>query len=175
VHIAERQRSSSSMSSGEREMGVVNVSKECKDGWKGVLVRAKNDHFRSKMSLDRSIVIDFAPKGSRFREKGRAFLSKLSPLRDIHGHFALNLPDLAWFLRHKATTGAAHRALAGHFPWKVACEVSFVTLERDRDGQKPDEVGHFGSKVIGNVEVDGPSVFFVRQNRGFEDEVVRPS
>jgi hypothetical protein len=57
----------------------------------------------------------------------------------------------------------------------VACEVSFVTRDRGRDGQKPDEVGHFGSKVIGNVEVDGPSVFFVRKNRGFEDEVVRPS
>jgi hypothetical protein len=33
-------------------------------------------------------------------------------------------------------------------------------------------VDHFGPKVIRNVEVDGPSVFFVRQNRGFDDEDV---
>jgi hypothetical protein len=151
------------------------VAHQCNDGWKGVLVRAKNDQFRAKMSLDRPIVIDFASKGSRFREKGRAFLSKLCPLRDIHGHFASNLPDLARFLRHEGTKGAADRALAAHLPWKVAGEVSFVTLERDREGQKPDEVDHFGSKVIRNVEVDGPSVFFVRQNRGIEDEVVRSS
>jgi hypothetical protein len=124
------------------------------------------------MSLDRSIVIAFASKGSGSRDNGRLFLSKLSAFQDIHGHFASNLPGLSWFLRHEGTKGAVDRAVAAHFPWKMACEVSFMTLDRDRDGQKPDEAGHFGSKVIRNVEVDGPSVFFVRQNRGFEDKDV---
>ena len=153
-------------------MGAVYVSKEDHDGPKGVHVRAKNDHFRSKMSPDRSIVIAFASKGSGSRDNGRLFLSKLSAFQDIHGHFASNLPDLAWFSRHKGTKGAADRALAAHFPWKVACEVSLVTRDRGREGQKPDEVDQNGSKVIRNVEVDGVSVFFVRQNRAFEDKVV---
>jgi hypothetical protein len=156
-------------------MGVVTISKDDHDGRRGVHVRAKNDHFRSKMSPDRSIVIAFASKGSRSREKGRVFLSKLSGLRDIQRHFASNLPHLAWFLPYKGTKGAADRAFAAHFPWKVGREVSFVTVDRGRDGQKPDEADHFGSKVIRNVEVDRVSVFFVRQNRGFEDEVVRSS
>jgi hypothetical protein len=157
---------------GEREIGVGYGSKERNGGRKGAHVRAKDDHFRSKMSLDRSIVIGFASKGSPSREKGIHFLSKLRPLRDIHDHFASNLADLAWFLRHKGTKGAADRAFAVHFPWKVGREVWFVTLDRDSEGQKPDEVDHFGSKVIRNVEVDCPSAFFVGQNRGFEDQVV---
>jgi hypothetical protein len=158
---------------GKRETGVGDIAKKRCDGGKGVHVRAKDDHFRSKMSPDRSIVIAFASKGSRSREKGRVFLSKLSGLRDIQRHFASNLPHLAWFLPYKGTKGAADRAFAAHFPWKVGREVSFVTVDRGRDGQKPDEADHFGSKVIRNVEVDGVSVFFVGQNRGFEDKVVR--
>jgi hypothetical protein len=156
-------------------MGVGDISKKRRDGGKGVLDGAKSDHFRSKMSADRSIVIDFGSKGSLSREKGRPFLSKLSALRDIQRHFASNLSHLAWFLPYKRTKGAADRAFAAHFPWKVGREVSFVTVDRGRDGQKQDEVDHNGSKVIRNVEVDRVSVFLVRQNRAFKDKVVRSS
>jgi hypothetical protein len=75
-----------------------------------------------------------------------------------------------WFLSYEGTKGASDRAFAGHFPWKVEHEVSFVMLDREREGQKPDNVDHNGSKVIRNVEVERPSVFFVGQNRGFVEK-----
>lgn len=156
----------------EGQRGVRRVSKERLDRPEGVPSRSKGDHFRSRMSRDRSKLTRFPSKGSRLPDSRRLFLWKLSPFRDILRHFPSNLRGLVGILRGEGSKGAKGRAFAAHSSWKVPRDVSFMTVDRDREAQKPDPGVHDGSKVIRGVEVGCLSPGFVGQNRGFDRKVV---